>query len=40
MEFVWANDDKLLSAEKDYFISETFYTNLVVTTKQKSREKT
>lgn len=37
MELVQANEDKVLSEEKYYFIYETFYTNLIVTTKKKSR---
>ena len=34
MEPVYANEDKLLSTESDYFIYEVFYTNLMVTTKE------
>lgn len=39
MEPLWVNEDKLLSAENDYFIYE-FYINLMETAKQKSREET
>lgn len=31
------SEDKMLPAEKDYILSETFSTNFMVTTKHKSR---
>lgn len=37
MQPLWVNEDKLLSAEDDYFTYE-FYINLMETAKQKSRE--
>lgn len=41
LEPEYASESKLLPSEKkDYFICKTFYTNLMVTTQQKSRVKT
>ena len=38
MELIQVNEDKMLSANKGYFIYEMFYTNTIVTRKHKSRD--